>query len=90
MPKFKAGLHAGEVTAGFVGQIKRELIYSGDTMNTAARIRSMCNDLNESFILSEDFMMDFHQPHGYQIEKIGTMELKGRIEPVKLFSLKFE
>ena len=89
-PKFKAGLHSGEVTAGFVGQIKRELIYSGDTMNTAARIRSMCNDLNESFILSEDFMMDFHQPHGYQIEKIGTMELKGRIEPVKLFSLKFE
>lgn len=90
MPKFKAGIHAGEVTAGFVGQIKRELIYSGDTMNTAARIRSMCNELNESFILSEDFMVDFHQPHGYQIDKIGTMELKGRTEPVKLFSLKFE
>jgi hypothetical protein len=50
----------------------------------------MCNDLNESFILSEDFMFDFHQPHGYQIDKIGTMELKGRAEPVKLFSLKFD
>ena len=90
LPKFKAGVHAGEVTAGFVGQIKRELIYSGDTMNTAARIRSMCNDLNESFILSEDFMHDFHQPHGYEISKIGIMELKGRSEPVKLFAVKFE
>lgn len=89
-PKFKAGVHAGEVTAGFVGQIKRELIYSGDTMNTTARIRSMCNDLNESFILSEDFMHDFHQPFGYQISKIGTMELKGRTEPIKLFALKFD
>jgi len=90
LPKFKAGIHSGEVTAGFVGQIKRELIYSGDTMNTTARIRSMCNDLNESFILSEDFALDFHAPHGYQIDKIGTMELKGKEEPIKLFALKFE
>lgn len=90
IPKFKAGIHAGEVTAGFVGQVKRELVYSGDTMNTAARIRSMCNDLNESFILSEDFMKDFNQPFGYTITKIGMMELKGRSEPVKLFSLKLD
>lgn len=89
-PKFKAGVHAGEVTAGFVGLIKKELIYSGDTMNTTARIRSACNDLNESYMLSEDFMTNFNQPHGYQIVKIGTIELKGRTEPVKLYSLKFE
>ena len=89
-PKFKAGVHAGEVTAGFVGLIKKELIYSGDTMNTTARIRSTCNDLNQSYMLSEDFMNDFNQPHGYQIDKIGAIELKGRTEPVKLYSLKFE
>lgn len=89
-PKFKAGIHAGEVTAGLVGLIKRELVYSGDIMNTTARIRSMCNDLNESFLLSEDFMLDFHTPHGYQIDKIGTIELKGRQEPVKVFALKLE
>lgn len=90
LPKFKAGVHAGEVTAGFVGQIKKELVYSGDTMNTAARIRSTCNDLAESFILSEDFMNGFHQPFGYSISEIGKIELKGRTEPVKLFSLKLE
>ena len=89
-PTFKAGIHAGEVTAGFIGQIKKDLIYCGDTMNTAARIRSMCNELNERFILSEDFVADFSAPHGYEISKIGTMELKGREEPVKLFSLKFD
>jgi adenylate cyclase len=90
LPKFKAGVHAGEVTAGFIGVIKKDLIYCGDTMNTAARIRSMCNDLNVPFILSEDFMSDFHQPFGYEISEIGKLELKGRSEPVKLFSLKFD
>jgi adenylate cyclase len=90
MPKFKAGIHVGEVTAGFIGVIKKDLIYCGDTMNTTARIRSMCNDLDEPYILSEDFMNDFHQPHGYDIYKIGTMELKGKSEPIQLFSLKLE
>lgn len=89
-PDFKAGIHSGEVTAGFVGEIKTDLIYCGDTMNTAARIRSMCNKLNELFIVSEDFLQDFNKPFGYEIEKIGTMELKGRVEPIKLFSLNFE
>ena len=89
-PKFKAGVHAGEVTAGFIGVIKKDLIYCGDTMNTTARIRSMCNELDEPYILSEDFMSGFHQPHGYDIDKIGTMELKGRSEPIQLFSLKLE
>lgn len=90
VPRFKAGVHAGEVTAGFIGIIKKDLIYCGDTMNTTARIRSMCNELNEHYILSEDFMHDFHQPHGYNIAEIGNLELKGRTEAVKLFSLKLE
>ncbi len=50
----------------------------------------MCHELNELFVLSEDFMHDFHQPHGYEINEIGKMELKGRHEPAKLYSLKFE
>src|SRR5690606_20996364 len=32
-PTFKAGVHAGEVTAGFIGLIKKDLVYCGDTMN---------------------------------------------------------
>ena len=90
VPRFKAGVHAGEITAGFIGVIKKELIYSGDTVNTTARIRSMCHDLDESFILSEDFMYDFHAPHGYTIEGKGEIELKGRSEPIKLFSMTFD
>jgi adenylate cyclase len=90
VPRFKAGVHVGEVTAGFIGIIKKELIYSGDTVNTTARITSMCHDLNEKFLLSEDFMHDFHAPHGYQINEIGKMDLKGRLEPIKLYSMKFD
>ena len=52
-PEFKAGLHFGHVMAGEVGVIKREIAYSGDVLNTAARIQSMCNELKSKFIISE-------------------------------------
>src|SRR4030095_14960389 len=35
-PTFKAGVHSGEVTAGYIGVIKKELVFSGDTLNTTA------------------------------------------------------
>src|SRR5204863_3998799 len=58
-PTFKAGIHAGDVTAGYIGIIKKELIFSGDTLNTTARIRSKCHELKHSFIVSIDFLTDF-------------------------------
>jgi adenylate cyclase len=88
-PSFKAGIHAGEVTAGVIGLIKKDLIYSGDTLNTTARIRSKCHELNKEFVLSGDFLNDFHTPHSFCIEEIGQMELKGREEKEKLYSLTF-
>ncbi|MDB5252042.1 MAG: adenylate/guanylate cyclase protein [Flaviaesturariibacter sp.] len=90
VPRFKAGVHAGEVTAGFVGVLKRELIYSGDTVNTTARIRGVCHDVNESFVLSGAFMEDFHTPHGYKIKAIGRIYLKGKVEHTKLYFMRFE
>ncbi|WP_296317914.1 adenylate/guanylate cyclase domain-containing protein, partial [Winogradskyella sp. UBA3174] len=43
MPEFKAGIHYGSVMAGEVGVIKKDIIYSGDVLNTAARIQEQCN-----------------------------------------------
>ena len=65
-------------------------MYSGDTLNTAARIRSKCHELNQQFVLSGDFLHDFHTPHSYQITEIGEMEFKGRAEKEKLYALSFD
>ena len=89
-PSFKTGIHAGEVTAGVIGIVKKDLVYSGDTLNTTARIRGKCHDLDKQFVLSGDFMYDFHTPHSYRIDEIGEMEFKGREEKEKLYSLSFE
>lgn len=89
-PSFKTGMHAGEVTAGVIGIVKKDLVYSGDTLNTTARIRGKCHELNHQFVLSGDFLHEFHTPHSYQITEIGEMEFKGRAEKEKLYALSFE
>ena len=89
-PSFKTGMHAGEVTAGVIGIVKKDLVYSGDTLNTTARIRGKCHELNHQFVLSGDFLHEFYTPHSYQITEIGEMEFKGRTEKEKLYALSFE
>jgi len=86
-PTFKAGVHAGNVTAGYIGIIKKELVFSGDTLNTTARIRSKCHELKHTFILSIDFLHGFEVPDEYLIDEIGEMEFKGRKEKSKVYSL---
>jgi adenylate cyclase len=90
IPSFKAGVHAGEVTAGYIGIIKKDLVFSGDTLNTTARITSKCHELNSLFLLSYEFLQGMENKNGFLIKEIGEMELKGRKEKEKLYSLNFE
>lgn len=53
-PDFKVGAHYGQVMTGEVGIIKREIAFSGDTLNTAYRIQAMCNANNVDILLSKN------------------------------------
>ena len=60
---------------------------SGDTMNTAARIRTACSELNQKFMMSQEFaealnLKDWHK------ESMGMVELKGKAKELELFALK--
>jgi adenylate cyclase len=87
VPEFKAGIHVGEVTIGEIGIIKKDLVMSGDTMNTTARIRTACNELNQKYIVSKDFLSRIPLKD-WQVESLGPIELKGKNNSVELFALK--
>jgi len=87
MPEFRVGIHAGEVTVGEIGVIKRDLVISGDTMNTTARIRTACSELNQKFIVSKSFI-DHIDLKEWQSESLGEVELKGKNNTIELFALK--
>ena len=87
VPEFRVGIHVGEVTIGEIGVIKKDLAMSGDTMNTTARIRSACNELNHNFLISKEFL-NISQLKDFQNASLGVIELKGKEEGMELFQLK--
>lgn len=76
-PEFKAALHYGKVTRGQVGFIKKELLFTGDVLNTTARIQSMCKDLNADFLVSNTLRKLFSDPDFDFVDR-GSFSLKGR------------
>jgi adenylate cyclase len=87
VPEYKAGMHTGIVTVGQVGISKKELVMSGDTINTASRIRSACTDLNQKFLVSKE-IIDLLEMKEWQSESMGEVDLKGKNENIELFALK--
>ncbi len=84
IPTFKAGVHFGKVTRGQVGVIKRELLFTGDVLNTTSRIQSLCNELQSDLLISEE-LKDRLIVEGFQFERKGSFELKGRNQPIILY-----
>ena len=87
VPEFRVGIHVGDVTVGEIGVIKKDIAMSGDTMNTTARIRSACSELNQKYIVSKDFKENVELTE-WQTESLGIVELKGKNQGIELFSLK--
>ena len=87
VPQFKAGLHLGVVTAVEVGEIKRDIAYHGDTLNTASRIQSVCNQYDKILLVSGD-VKDFTQlEKEYSVESLGDISLKGKEKLIGVYSV---
>lgn len=65
----------------------RDLVISGDTMNTAARIRSACSELNQKYLVSRE-ITELLGMKDWQSESQGFVDLKGKNEGIELFALK--
>jgi adenylate cyclase len=88
IPEFKAGANVGYVTVAEVGEIKKELAYHGDALNTAARIRSLCNEAKKRLLVSDALTGILSGlDETFLIEPIGASHLKGKEGAVNLLSV---
>jgi len=86
--KFKAGIHSGNVIVAEIGSSKTDIAYHGDTINTAARIRSECSSLNRNLLISAELLSQLKDiDEDYKIESMGVTSLKGKENIIGLFSV---
>ena len=86
VPGFKAGFHSGEVTRGQIGQIKRDLLYTGDVLNATARIQGLCNHIGVNLLIS-DHLKNLLPQNNFKYSSMGEYELRGRQKKEELFAV---
>jgi len=84
MPEFKAGIHYGSVMAGEIGVIKKDIIYSGDVLNTTARIQEQCNQYNVDILISKETFNLISDTGKYKLIPLGSIELRGKKRNIDL------
>jgi adenylate cyclase len=87
LPEFKAGLHLGKVTTGEIGVIKKDIIFTGDVLNTTARIQGLCNAYEVEILVSDPLMRRLTTEPKFLIKSLGESVLRGRDEKIKLYTI---
>lgn len=86
-PVFKAGYHVGMVVVGEIGDFKRDIVFHGDTVNTASRIQMECNHYNRRLLLSDTLLKQLDLKAEYTSEYITKIKLRGKEQILELYSL---
>ena len=87
VPGFKAGIHFGPVTVGEIGIIKKEIVFTGDVLNTAARIEELCNTYDVKLLLSKKLLDLLKIDKKYIIKPVDEVTLKGKKTKNILYTL---
>jgi adenylate cyclase len=74
--------------AGECGDDKREIVYFGDTVNTAARIEALAKGLERSVVVSGPLLGMIALPEGSAAEPLGRHRLRGRQDEMELFGIR--
>ena len=87
LPFFKAGMHIGEATVGEIGIIKKDIVFSGDVLNTTSRIQGECNKHDVDIILSSTLLQRMPVNGEYKKIPLGEIQLRGKEEKVSLITI---
>jgi adenylate cyclase len=83
----RAGLHCGPVVTGEMGSERREIVFLGDTVNTAARIQDLCRETGDRVLASADLIDRLELPRGIAKRSLGDLRLRGKGADLALYAL---
>ncbi len=87
VPEFKAGVHCGEVISAEIGDMKKDIVFNGDVLNTTSRIQGLCNQLGSPLLISSELSQLLPPTGNFQTQSMGSIELKGKAKPMELISV---
>uniref|UniRef100_UPI003566C054 adenylate/guanylate cyclase domain-containing protein n=1 Tax=Mariniphaga sediminis TaxID=1628158 RepID=UPI003566C054 len=88
MPRFTASINSGKVMAAEVGEIKQELAFHGDVLNTAARIQKQCKRYRKNILVTRDFASQLiKEKTKYKLKYVDIVKFVGKDRVVKIYEV---
>jgi adenylate cyclase len=87
VPRFRGGLHGGTVTAGELGDLRQQIVFVGDILNTAARLEEYAKRTGLDLVASGALLERLALPPGIQVTRCGELALRGKEAPVAAYGL---
>jgi len=87
VPGFRGGLHAGAVTAGELGDLRQQIVFVGDILNTAARLQDYARRMSLDLVVSGALLERLVLPPGVEARPCGALDLRGKEERVTAYGL---
>jgi adenylate cyclase len=87
-PRLHVALHVGPVVVGEMGDLHREIVFLGDTVNTTARIEAASRETGHDVLASRSLVDRLgSMPTELSAESIGELSLRGKEAPMPLVAL---
>jgi adenylate cyclase len=86
-PKIRGSLNFGPVIVGEIGDIKRAIVFNGDTMNTAARLEELSRTVDGGFIAARAAIDRFDAAAPADLRDLGVMPIRGRADTIAVMGL---
>jgi adenylate cyclase len=81
-------LHGGAVTGGEIGDLRRQIVYVGDILNTAARLEEYAKRTGYDLVASGTLLERLMLPDGIVTTPCGELALRGKAAPVAAYGLR--
>lgn len=78
VPRFRGGLHGGRVTAGELGDLRQQIVFVGDILNTAARLEEHAKREGLELVASEAIVARVALPAALAARPCGALALRGK------------
>ncbi len=87
-PSLRGALHLGPLMVGEIGDLNRQIVMIGDTMNTASRIEGACRKFGRDYVASATVLVRLAGlPEYVRAESLGPVQLAGKAGEMELFAL---
>ena len=88
VPRLRAALHGGVIITAEIGVDHHKIAFFGDTVNTTARLESLCKSLGKQVLISSELAQRMKLPKTLDIEDLGAHAVKGRGQTLGVMALK--